>query len=477
MKKIACIITILIVIYCAMYAQEMPTVSESNTQSDVVQKLSAVEKELVINKICEVIDLEYVFPEVADQCIKMLNDNLKLGKYKKIDSPEKFTEKVEQDLQLVSNDKHFRVKYINRDNIQSNQINTPEDDFLSKIKSNQFLIRGNYGFMNVKWISGNIGYLDIRAFVSPDIATEKAVAVMKYLSDMDAIIIDLRNAVMGGSPEMVALISSYFFEKPTLMNTFYNRRTGETTEEWTLSKTDGKPMPDVSLFILTNKDVFSACEGFAYSLQAQKRAIIIGEPTKGGAHLTRKVRLNDNFTLTIPFERAVNPITGTNWEGIGVQPDILVKSDSAYDVALEKARKAADEHRKLREENELNKAKQLFGEFSNIIQQYMQGEKDTAVMRMQKLLTEGYASKILTEEIINDAGYDLMEMKAYGLALVSFKFNSEKFPFSYNAFDSLGELYMSLGETDHAINSFKKSLEINLNYDHAKKMLEQLKSN
>jgi C-terminal processing protease CtpA/Prc len=446
----------------------------SASKESILKDIDSAEKQIVINKICDVVTSEYVFPDIAEKCVNRLKEKISHDEYKRISNPRGFAIKVAEDLQAISKDKHFRVQVSFGDGTQPEKKNTPEDDFINKVKSNHFLKRGNYGFMDVKWYKGNIGYLDLRAFTAADIASEKAVVVMKFLSDMDAIIIDFRNAVRGGSPEMVALLCSYFLEKPTLYNTFYNRKEGSTTEEWTLAKIDGECMPDVPLYILTNKNVFSACEAFAYSLQALKRATVIGEPTKGGAHLTREVMLNDRFILTIPFVRAINPITGTNWEGSGVKPDIPVKSSKALDVALELAEKSAEEHRNKREENDITNAKTVFEKFMSIVQQFSQGEKGKALTDIRALLQEGYTSKLLTEEMINQAGYDLLSMELYELALEFFKFNVEKFPYSYNAYDSFGEAYMKMEETGQALINYKKSLEINPNNDNAKKMLEQL---
>jgi tetratricopeptide (TPR) repeat protein len=110
----------------------------------------------------------------------------------------------------------------------------------------------------------------------------------------------------------------------------------------------------------------------------------------------------------------------------------------------------------------------------SIVQQFSQGEKGKALIDIRALLQEGYTSKLLTEEMINQAGYDLLSIELYELALEFFKFNVEKFPYSYNAFDSLGEAYMRMGETGQAIINYKKSLEINPHNDNANKMLEQL---
>jgi len=315
--------------------------------------------------------------------------------------------------------------------------------------------------MNVQWKADNIGYLDLRAFPAVDVASEKAIAVMKFLSNMDAIIIDLRSEVMGGTPEMVALICSYFFEKPTLLDKTHFRKSNSTLENWTLEKVDGRRMADVPLYILTGKEVFSAGEAFTYSLQALKRALVIGEVTKGGAHLTRPAKLNDRFVFYLPFGRTFNPITGTNWEGVGVKPDIAVDADKALDTAIEIAKKAAAKHRQVREAGNIRLAKDIFQKFMSSVQQYAAGEKQKSLASLQETLAEGYDSDILTEEMINQAGYDLLNQGLVEVAIEMFKFNVKQFPNSYNAYDSLAEAFMSKGDYKLATENYEKSLAIN----------------
>ncbi len=434
--------------------------STSKNQIDLPD-VSPEEKELVINKICDLILDEYVFPEIAEKCAEFIKEKLSSGGYDNLLHPREFADEVVNDLKSISNDKHFRISVIFGREDDENQGEDAQAQFLNKIEDNHFLQRGNFGFINAKWISGNIGYLDLRAFISVDIAADKAISVMKFLSNMDAIIIDLRNQVRGGAPEMVALVSSYFFDKPTLLNTIYFRKTNETFENWTLAKIDGYRMVDVPLYILTDKDVFSAGEAFTYSLQALKRATVIGETTKGGAHLTRHVELNNRFVFYVPFGQAINPITGTNWEGVGVKPDIVVDADDALDVALKQARKAAAEHRRSREERDIQLVKDLLPKYMSSVQQFAMGDKEKSLASLKEILSEGYKSRIFTEEIINQGGYDLLGQELVDMAIEMFKFNVEMFPNSYNAFDSLGEAYMIKGDLDLAIENYNKSLEIN----------------
>jgi C-terminal processing protease CtpA/Prc len=68
-------------------------------------------------------------------------------------------------------------------------------------------------------------------------------------------------------------------------------------------------------------------------MQALNRAKVIGERTWGGANASRPYRLSEHFAAFIPSRRSISPITQTNWEGVGVIPDIAATPDNALAVA------------------------------------------------------------------------------------------------------------------------------------------------
>ncbi len=176
-------------------------------------------------------------------------------------------------------------------------------------------------------------------------------AALNFLANCDALIIDLRDNG-GGEPSMIQLMTSYFFEEPVHLNSFYIRTLDSIQQFWTQSHVQGPRMTDVELYVLTSSYTYSGAEEFSYNLRNLERATIIGETTGGGAHPTnRRLFANLNVAMSLPFGRAINPITGTNWEGIGVEPHIQVPRDEALDVAyseaLKKLRdKATDEKEK-----------------------------------------------------------------------------------------------------------------------------------
>ena len=144
----------------------------------------------------------------------------------------------------------------------------------------------------------------------------------------------------GGAPEMSALVSSYLFDdKPVHLNDLYHRLNNITTSFWTNPNVEGKRFgADKPVFVLTSFKTFSAGEEFSYNLQQLKRATIIGETTGGGANPGDVRPLGQDMFVFIPDERAINPISKTNWEGVGVTPDIAVSPDQALEKALALAR-------------------------------------------------------------------------------------------------------------------------------------------
>lgn len=144
---------------------------------------------------------------------------------------------------------------------------------------------------------------------------------------------------------MVAFVASYLFAKKTRLNDIYERKSNKTTQSWTNPAVPGKKLATQPVFVLTSHDTFSAAEDFSYGLKNLKRATIVGETTGGGAHPTMGVRLDDHFMIRVPTGRSISPITKTDWDGTGVEPDVKVPADQALETAKRLAAEAL-EHQK-----------------------------------------------------------------------------------------------------------------------------------
>lgn len=299
--------------------------------------IDAAEQKVVIDSVTKLLNDTYVFPEVAKKMGVLLQDNYKKGLYTSINSAPGFAQRLTEDLRSISKDKHlsvgFNPKMVQELRAPASRSNPDEvpPSFLENMRMS------NYGFKEVKLLDGNIGYLDLRGFSDARFGGETAVAAMNFLSNASALIIDLRNNG-GGSPSMIQLITSYLYGPQAVhLNTFYYRPSNEYSQTWTLPHVTGKRRPDIDVYVLTSSKTFSAAEEFTYNLKNLKRATIIGETTGGGAHPGGTRVATDRFTVWVPTGRAINPITQTNWEGTGVEPDIKVKAAEALQVAQVKA--------------------------------------------------------------------------------------------------------------------------------------------
>jgi C-terminal processing protease CtpA/Prc len=236
----------------------------------------------------------------------------------------------------VCRDLHLAVRPLPPRDAEAAEAPSEEEQRRRRLEAARY---DNFGFQKIEKLPGNIGYLDLRGFYDASVGGETAVAAMNFLANSDALIIDLRQNG-GGSPSMIQLISSYLFEEPVHLNSFYIRKEDRMKQFWTQAQVQGKRMADTPIYVLTSNRTFSAAEEFTYNLKNMERATIIGETTGGGAHPVEFHSFPElHVGLSVPFGRAVNPVTKTNWEGTGIEPHIAVPADEALEVARIEAMK------------------------------------------------------------------------------------------------------------------------------------------
>jgi retinol-binding protein 3 len=289
------------------------------------------------------LDESYVFPEVATKMAEAVRGRLKHGDYDDVTNGFAFAAKLTDDFQSVSHDKHLRVNFFPGTIPPAPATPTaPSPDEVARYRHQMESI--NCGFVKAEQLANNVGYLKFNMFADPDVCGPTASAAMNFLANADALVIDLRDNG-GGDPAMVAYITSYLFSTRTHLNDLWTRRTNATKEYWTNADVTGKRLgDDKPVFVLTSSRTFSGGEEFTNNLKQLKRATIVGETTGGGAHPVAGQRINDHFMIGVPFARAINPITKTDWEGTGVEPDVKVPAPDALTTAL----KLIAEKRKLK---------------------------------------------------------------------------------------------------------------------------------
>lgn len=298
-------------------------------------EVDAATKNEVISKVAQFMKDGYVFAEIGVKMGDHIKHKHERGEYDSYVDVKEFCAQVTSDLREISHDRHIFVFSSPDEAVEvAARKGLLPDDERKSIEKQLFESskRENFGFSSVQVLDGNIGYLGLRYFPDVDDGAETCIGAMRFLCNTDAIIIDLREN--GGGGGLVEFLSSYFFTSEKVhLSSCYFRASDSTLHSWTLPFVPGKRMPDVDLYILTSSRTFSAAEDFAYSLQQLKRAVVIGETTKGGAHPVDVLIVKESILTQISIGNSINPITGTNWEGTGIQPDIEVPAKEALATA------------------------------------------------------------------------------------------------------------------------------------------------
>jgi C-terminal processing protease CtpA/Prc len=277
-------------------------------------------RESVLTKSIELIGEQYVFAEVASEILGRLRENA--PRYLLLTSDKEFADAITQDMFEIAHDVHLTLTIR-----QKNDVTLPP-------------------VASVRFLDNGIALIEITRF--PSVHGERGADAIREINDAfmlaaraTALIIDVRDNP-GGDASSVALATSYLFPpKPELL-ALYNYRSEVTpgenrTWEKLPHEVSGayRPLADKPVCVLISKDTFSAAEEFAYNLQQMKRATIIGERTKGGAHPSKRHLIEGTFVLSLPFAETINPISHTNWESVGIIPDMECASQDAVKVAID----------------------------------------------------------------------------------------------------------------------------------------------
>jgi hypothetical protein len=291
------------------------------------ETLTPAAKTQVITTLVKELTDNYVFPKSANRAAESVLTHLQAHDYDAITSGDEFAKLLTAHLQAVCKDVHLRVFYT-PGALPARQVsNVPTDDEVRRLHN--YEREHNGGVEKVQRLDGNVGYIEIRSFLEPTAAAEPIRAAMDFVADTDALIVDLRRNG-GGSPETVCLFLSYLFgDKPVHINDIYYRQGNRTIEYWTQRHVPGHRYLNRDVYVLTSKHTASGAEECSYDLQTLKRATIVGDPTWGGANPGERFRLTRHFSAFIPGGSEINPYTHTNWEGVGVKPDIVMPAEDA----------------------------------------------------------------------------------------------------------------------------------------------------
>lgn len=295
---------------------------------------AAADGRAVVAEIRRVLAAHYVLPEVRPKLDAALAKGLAEGRYD-VSDPAALVERVNSDMAAVARDKHLGMMH---DPAQAARLagGRQRDDGPPSDEQIRVARLRNHGIVELKWLPGNIRYMEVRGFTWTGPESARAYDdAMRFLGGGDAVIIDLRRNG-GGSPDAVQYLVSHFMEADRPLVTFHmggsrvDRRS--TLKGLPAGRMVGKP-----LYVLTSGNTASAAEEFAGHVAGFRLGELIGETTAGAGFRNEFFALPGGYVISVSVGRAVLASTGRDWEGVGIAPTAPVAREKALDLAKAKA--------------------------------------------------------------------------------------------------------------------------------------------
>lgn len=280
----------------------------------------------IVEETARLVAEHYVFPDVAQELATLLRQRLAEGGYDVPDAA-RLGALVTADLQSRNGDRHLRL------------LHHAEPVPPGKGAAALAAIRRDFdtslgGVPRLQSLDGGVAVLELAPVLFPlEWSAEPLSAALTVASRARALLLDLRGN-RGGDPQTVAFVISYLLDERTHLDTKYQRGDDRGEQSWSLPYVPGARFGGSKpVYVLTSSQTFSGAEELSYDLQQLGRAVVVGEVTGGGAHPREGWTVHPHLEATIPVGRSVNPLSGTNWEGVGVQPDIACAAADALDRA------------------------------------------------------------------------------------------------------------------------------------------------
>jgi Peptidase family S41/N-terminal domain of Peptidase_S41 in eukaryotic IRBP len=307
----------------------LSTTAMSQTTPDT---LTVAQAHAIVDREIELVSKNYVFEDKRAAIAAAIRANENAGQYD-IANPAALADKLAQDVIGISHDKHMWVMYSPDQYAalvrQSGAKADPRQDaFFQRMAA-----RSNQGYAELRVLPGNIRYANLVNFIWEGKTPQAVTDAARFLGGGDAVIIDLRQNG-GGTPDAVRAMISYFMPPDhRLLMTFHDGVTGKTDMSKVTDKLDAPRMVGKPLYVLISGNTGSAAEEFAYHIKEFKLGTLVGEATAGAANNDTAYPIAPGIVASISTGRPVHPVSGTNWEGAGIAPDVAVPAGKALDEA------------------------------------------------------------------------------------------------------------------------------------------------
>jgi hypothetical protein len=213
--KIVIVVQIITSLNFAVYAQKR----------EISEKFRAE----TIQTLLQLLKDKYAYPEIALKMEREINERRKRGEYDSLQDGDKLAEKITKDLRRVFDDKHLKLSYSAEPiSMQSGKAGAPSPEEIEAARRKQ--TRENFGAPRIEILKGNIGLIQLNYFAPLSWAADTYAAMMNFVADTDALILDLRQNSGSFDIDTAPFISSYLFEKPVKVGDINLRETNENRQ-------------------------------------------------------------------------------------------------------------------------------------------------------------------------------------------------------------------------------------------------------
>ena len=300
-----------------------------------------VSADAVAEAYAALLERDYLYPETGKKYADAIRAAIAAGRYKGL-SGEALGAAIDSDVNAVAPDGHLRLRVP--------EATPPAPGGAAPVRRPPKVPVEQAG-----WIAPGIAFVRFNVFPMDDAVTAEAAKFMADHADAKAIIFDIRTHNGGGLDQM-DVIFPWLFGKETRLVTMATRASVDAEggspiagiasmrmakgdagmvarEHWATPNAD-KRLRDAKIYVLTSGASASAAEHFALAMKHTGRGTLVGAPTAGANHFGRGEDLGGGYGAFIPVGRTYDPVTGKDWEGEGVLPDIAVPPAEALERAL-----------------------------------------------------------------------------------------------------------------------------------------------
>jgi hypothetical protein len=259
-----------------------------------------------------------------------LRTRLRTGGYSAVAYAPALAPVLTADLQAALRDLHLQTRWSEEVREASTVSDWDDPEYLAQYWAREAL--SNFGFDKAERLGGNVGLLVVASIDEPEGTAAVIDAAFAFLARCSALIVDLRRTT-GGAPTGVAHFLGHLLPAGTPLIEVIDRAGAVVQRTATSSQHSPSVDGEVPVFALIGPRTVSGCEELVYDLRAADRATLVGATTAGAANPVDLYVVDPHVVVRVPTATVRHAITGTNWEAVGIVPDVECVVQDALPVA------------------------------------------------------------------------------------------------------------------------------------------------